>query len=154
MMNRVMYQDLGEWRECIRLHDWWTTLYASAFGVIEHIPAVLMLYRQHENQVVGAHTNKYKDDTGMKKLLGALKKPAENLASSRKGFYYDRDFIELFAERYHDKLSQVQQEQIRRHLKLFGRNRFARLVAMHRLGYMFHKGWFRKFVIILKLLLF
>lgn len=154
MMNRIMYQDLGEWRECIRLHDWWTMLYASAFGVIEHIPAVLMLYRQHENNVIGAHTNKYKNDTGMKKLLGSLRKPVMNFMASRKIFYCDRDCIELFAERYHDKLSQVQQVQIREHLKLFGSNRLARLAAMHRLGYMYHKDKFRKFLTILKSLLF
>lgn len=38
----------------IIMHDWFIALYAAAFGVIEHIPEVTMLYRQHGDNVYGA----------------------------------------------------------------------------------------------------
>ena len=141
MMNRLMYEDLGEWKECIKFHDWWTSLYASALGVIEHIPSVLMLYRQHEHNVIGAKQNK------------KLKSPFEELRRVKKNFYMDRERIELFAERYHDKLSEDIKRDIREHLKLFGKSRIGRIIAIYKLDYMFEKGFKRKFIFILKAIL-
>ena len=153
MMNRLMYEDLGEYRECIRLHDWWTSLYASALGVIEHIPSVLMLYRQHEHNVIGVGQNKYRRDSEIKQILLKLKSPFNALQRAKQKFYMDRERIELFAERYHDKLSENIKRDIREHLKLFGKSRIGRIIAIYKLDYMFEKGFKRKFICILKAIL-
>ena len=36
------------------MHDWWLALVASAFGKISYIESALVLYRQHDNNAVGA----------------------------------------------------------------------------------------------------
>ena len=40
--------------EHVIMHDWYIALNAAVFGVIEHIPQVTMLYRQHGSNSVGA----------------------------------------------------------------------------------------------------
>lgn len=41
-------------KDNIAMHDWWIALVASAFGKIECITTSTILYRQHDNNVVGA----------------------------------------------------------------------------------------------------
>ena len=43
------------------MHDWWLILVASSFGKVAHVSAQTMLYRQHENNQVGAKTRRYRD---------------------------------------------------------------------------------------------
>lgn len=38
----------------IIMHDWWLAILASAFGKVVHIDEKTVLYRQHENNVIGA----------------------------------------------------------------------------------------------------
>lgn len=40
----------------VMMHDWWLALVASTFGVIEHVDAPLILYRQHGSNTLGAPT--------------------------------------------------------------------------------------------------
>ena len=54
MINKELYQRVGLYDKAIQMHDWWVALIASAMGVIYHLPQQLMLYRQHENNCVGA----------------------------------------------------------------------------------------------------
>lgn len=52
--NRAL-NDLVNWdHPDIILHDWWIALTASAFGTIACIKEAHILYRQHENNTVGA----------------------------------------------------------------------------------------------------
>ena len=41
------------------MHDWWLLLVASTFGQVAHIDRPTMLYRQHENNQVGAPSKRY-----------------------------------------------------------------------------------------------
>ncbi len=41
------------------MHDWWFLLVASTFGQVAHIEQPTMLYRQHENNQVGAPSKRY-----------------------------------------------------------------------------------------------
>lgn len=54
MMNKRLYKNIYEYCEGLATHDWWIAIYAAAFGKIIRIPEGLMLYRQHDKQVVGA----------------------------------------------------------------------------------------------------
>lgn len=54
MINKSLSQRFGFYDKSIQMHDWWAALIASAMGVIYHLPQELMLYRQHENNCVGA----------------------------------------------------------------------------------------------------
>ena len=54
MMNECLYKKMGEYSSEILMHDWWAALYASMFGEVCHVPEVVMLYRQHGNNCVGA----------------------------------------------------------------------------------------------------
>lgn len=54
MINKLLYQNTLEYRDEMLMHDWWIALYAATFGKIIHIQDVLMYYRQHQNNVVGA----------------------------------------------------------------------------------------------------
>lgn len=50
----------------IIMHDWWFALVAAVFGKVGYISKATMLYRQHENNVVGAKS------TGIKAVLERL----------------------------------------------------------------------------------
>lgn len=54
MCNKTLYSKCGGFDTRILMHDWWLALIASSSGVIKHIPDVVMLYRQHRNNEVGA----------------------------------------------------------------------------------------------------
>lgn len=54
MANRSLYKKLGQYDPAMEMHDWWAALYASAAGILYHLPEELMLYRQHGNNCVGA----------------------------------------------------------------------------------------------------
>lgn len=54
MINKALYKNTLEYKKEILMHDWWLAIYAAAFGKIEHVDTVLMYYRQHGNNCVGA----------------------------------------------------------------------------------------------------
>ena len=155
MMNRPAYQGLGPYDDGIMIHDWWSILYASAFGVIEHIPSVLMLYRQHENNSIGASIGKYKRLSGVQKFLHNLaSRPVEEFFEARERYRAEKRHIELFVSRYYDRLSPEKQKQLDDHMQLFGKSRIRRFIAVWNLDYLFNKGAFRKMVMAIKSFMF
>lgn len=54
MVNKELYEHTQEYKKEILMHDWWLAIYAATFGKIKHYPRVLMYYRQHGNNCVGA----------------------------------------------------------------------------------------------------
>lgn len=53
MLNRLLYESLGDCSMCELMHDHWVVLYAGACGIIRSVPMALILYRQHSNNYVG-----------------------------------------------------------------------------------------------------
>jgi len=43
------------------MHDWWLGMVAAGFGELVDVPDALVLYRQHESNVVGAAPKKWRD---------------------------------------------------------------------------------------------
>ena len=41
------------WSDVV-MHDWWTCMIASCFGVVDYLPAPTILYRQHSDNTLGA----------------------------------------------------------------------------------------------------
>lgn len=55
MYNRTLRNmTINSINDYIIMHDWWLALIASLFGYYENLPECTILYRQHENNSVGA----------------------------------------------------------------------------------------------------
>lgn len=54
LANKALYTAMGEYNEAIPMHDGWAAICASAMGIISHIDATVMLYRQHGDNCAGA----------------------------------------------------------------------------------------------------
>lgn len=57
MINRKLKEEIKEIPEKCEMHDWWIALVASSIGVIYTIEKPTILYRQHENNQIGARQN-------------------------------------------------------------------------------------------------
>lgn len=54
MFNRAARDKLlGDLPSAIRMHDWWLALIGAAFGKVAYLDEPLLLYRQHERNVIG-----------------------------------------------------------------------------------------------------
>ncbi|KRL02138.1 glycosyltransferase family 2 protein [Liquorilactobacillus capillatus] len=77
MINDTLKQMIGNVNaEEVGMHDWWFGLIASCFGIVEYLPQVTILYRQHEGNVVGANTGLADSGSGSKvgRILRGIKK--------------------------------------------------------------------------------
>ena len=54
MWNKALNDMVSLDNDAVAMHDWWLTLAACCFGKIECLRESTILYRQHENNVVGA----------------------------------------------------------------------------------------------------
>lgn len=54
IFNKVVKKYLNDIDETILMHDWYLMIKVLKYGVVSYVNQALMLYRQHENNVVGA----------------------------------------------------------------------------------------------------
>lgn len=73
MINRPLLQLAFPIPEDSAMHDWWLALVAAAFGQIEVIPSVTMLYRQHGKNTLGA--KKFLSYNYIKQGVDKVRKP-------------------------------------------------------------------------------
>ncbi len=88
LCNRPLAEAAMEYQDSshIFMHDWWLMVTAAALGRISQIKQPLVLYRQHGNNTVGAHTAPHSWlKRIVKNVLGG-----RQLASSREGICYQR----------------------------------------------------------------
>lgn len=90
MVNKPLYSIMGDYNKDILMHDWWAVLISSAMGGIRKIPDVLMLYRQHGDNVVGS--------VNVKSFQYRLSKFLDSNTKNMKFRY--RDQAKLFYQRY------------------------------------------------------
>lgn len=64
MINKTLYENIGEYSEFVLVHDWWLATYACACGIICHVPMALMYYRQHEHNAIGTDSSPYRKHAG------------------------------------------------------------------------------------------
>ena len=54
MINKALKDKIKLLPEQTVIYDWWISLAAAAFGKIDYVPIATTLYRQHDNNIVGA----------------------------------------------------------------------------------------------------
>lgn len=54
MINKALKDKIKLLPEQTLMYDWWISLVAAAFGKIDYVPAETILYRQHDNNDIGA----------------------------------------------------------------------------------------------------
>lgn len=69
-------------------HDQWTYFLATLFDDTQNIPDVLLLYRQHGNNLYG-----YKSGSGNFDVIGNIRNSANQLAGRRSAFDQKRDYL-------------------------------------------------------------
>ena len=127
MANRSLYKAMGDYTEGIMMHDWWAALYASARGVIRHIPKSVMLYRQHESNCVGA-----KDVNRFKYYWQKFSDPTtRNIQRA-----YHKQAL-LFRDRYENQLNQEILDSLNNFITLYDRkSKLSRIYALLKGGYL------------------
>ena len=124
MMNQALKDKIIAIPENARVHDWWIALVAATFGKIGYLEESTILYRQHEDNVIG--NQEY--GSYIKKRLASLK-------SQREVIYSNMKQAEEFLEIYHMFLTKEQKALIGRFANLNKRNWLYRRYAMYRFGY-------------------
>ena len=126
MINRKVYENIGGFEEGITLHDWWTMLYASAFGVVVRVPMALILYRQHENNAIGIMP---KGVSLPKRIFHYMCHPfaMASLSNSAR-----RTTLEVFSRRFSELMSSEKRNELNEYLKLFSRSMFKRYKAIRK----------------------
>lgn len=124
MMNQALKNKIIAIPENARVHDWWVALIAATFGKIGYLEESTILYRQHEDNVIG--NQEY--GSYIKKRLASLKSQREVIYSNMK---QAQEFIDI----YDMYLTNEQKALIGRFANLNKRNWFYRRYAMYRYGY-------------------
>ncbi len=94
LFNRSLRQMLTTFPSAIRMHDWWIALIGSFFGKITYLDEPLLLYRQHENNVVGGSS-----------FLAEIRNRLFHLQKQRQVLYDTCAQAAAFRETYQDILT-------------------------------------------------
>lgn len=150
MINRSLYENIGDYSELITMHDWWTALYARACGVIAYVPEALMLYRQHEDNAIG-----YSDNGGvMFRLKALISAPFRKIRDAGRFFHELHERALLFRSRYSDKMMPDKLEQLDNFIGIFTGKRSKRLACFRKLDYSEHHSMFENLFMILKIIMY
>ena len=127
MFNRAAQEKLTpqEFPSAIRMHDWWLALIGSAFGRVAYLDEALMLYRQHEKNVVGG-----------KSRGSYLKQRISHLKKDREALYATMAQGEAFLSLYGQKLTPEKRKILRLFTDLPKKNWFARRFYILRHGFL------------------
>ena len=126
LMNRSLVDAMGDYNDAILMHDWWAVLIASGAGTVEHIDEVMMLYRQHCNNVVGA--------VNVKSFRYRIKKILDSDTKNANILYFNQ--AKLLYERNRDLLMPEHQIELERFIKLYDKKKIGRMIDLIRGGYL------------------
>lgn len=101
LFNRALRQMLTVFPTEIRMHDWWVALIGAFFGKILYLDEPMLLYRQHEKNVVGGSN-----------FISYIRNRLSNLQKQRQSLYATCAQAAAFGTIYHDRLSAEQQKLI------------------------------------------
>ena len=116
------------------MHDWWIVLIAAAFGKIVPMDSQTVLYRQHNNNEVGA-----KDVRTLKYKIGKLVRYNEIKDALKNSYKQAKCFLSIFK----DKLTDEQIKLLTDYSNIPNRTKMMRFITICRLG-TFKTGFARK----------
>lgn len=93
----------------IVMHDWWISLIAAAFGTIMFVDKATIMYRQHSNNVVGAHR------VGS---LGYIQNKLSDVKAIRQGIRDTYSQATAFYEQYGSELSSADRMKVSKYIEL------------------------------------
>lgn len=133
MINKKLRETVRQ-GEHMLMHDWWIGITAAAFGRIEFLPEPTVLYRQHDENEVGAKDvmstayirGKLGDREGIRKLIADTYVQADS-----------------FLTTYEDMLDDGQKKMLREYINLHYYNMGKRFHAMQKYKF-FKSGLIRK----------
>lgn len=118
MMNRALVKLAQAVPKSCCMHDWWIALTAAAFGTIAYVPDSLYLYRQHDENVMGAKQTGSVED---------LRKRMDQKEEVRETYWRMFAQAKAFKRVYGEKMNLRQKETLRAFLALPYQTPFMRL---------------------------
>ena len=126
MINRNLVNLMGEYDDRILMHDWWAALIASSCGEIEHIQQVMMLYRQHGNNVVGS--------VNIKSMGYRFRKMCDPNTKEAPKLYLEQ--AKLLYDRYEDVFLNNNKEKLMNFIRLYKKNKIGRMMSLINGGFL------------------
>lgn len=137
MFNHALKEKLHGFPPEIRMHDWWIGLIATTFGTVGYLEEPLLLYRQHEQNIIGNTSHR----TYVKNRL-------EHLREQRNILLQTCAQAEAFLKIYGHELSKEQQTLLRMFADLPDTNWFLRRYRILKYGFL-KSGWIRNLGVLL-----
>lgn len=127
MFNRALRNKLlqTDFPSSIRMHDWWIALIGASFGKVAYLDKPLVLYRQHEKNVIGGSSKS-----------SYLKDRISHLKRNREVLYATMAQGKAFLSTYEQSLSPEQKKILRHFASLSEKNWFARRFYILRYGFL------------------
>lgn len=125
MFNLSVKEKMTKLPKLARVHDWWIAILSASFGMISYLPETTLLYRQHENNVIG-NQSFY---SYVQKRIKTLWKQRQVLLSTQKQAY---EFYEI----YQNQLSRKNKKIVYEFAMLHKRNWFIRRYIIVKNGYL------------------
>jgi glycosyltransferase involved in cell wall biosynthesis len=85
----------------VMMHDWWLALVAATFGVVDHVEAQLVQYRQHGANTLGAPTA----TASLAKWRNRVEAPLHRIHDYRRAALDTRRTLSLFRDRFAEVMS-------------------------------------------------
>lgn len=87
MINRALKELVLPIPESAVVHDWWMALAASAMGVIDYLGTPTVLYRQHDDNVIGARISGFRSLAHIHNALHRTKKAISSSIVQSQAFF-------------------------------------------------------------------
>lgn len=110
---------------CI-MHDWWLALTAELFGKLICLPQPTILYRQHENNQVGAA-----ESYGLSLIKAKLK--TMNIVRNNYNATYNQ--AKLLLDCYGDSLNSCQKDLITKYYEINQMNKLKKIITVNKYGF-------------------
>ena len=133
LMNRALVKRIAHIPDKVIMHDWWIALIASAVGKVICLDMPTVLYRQHQNNLLGATRIN---------CLGVPENFFQKLFHCRESLYRTRDQAEALLDQ--DLLNKEDRKLVYRYAKLFNERCLSKRKALLTNGYL-KQGVLRNF---------
>ncbi len=120
MINRSLANKMGDYDKAILMHDWWAALIAGGGGEIHHIDNIMMLYRQHHQNAVGA--------VNVKSIQYRIKKIRDKRTREAGQEYLKQ--AKLLYQRNKEGLTLQHREELKTFIDLYQKNKPGRIIGL------------------------